>query len=95
MRVPLIATILVTMLGACTTPISPPPPGPPEVRAAYSDGCAAGYGYAGSPFHSNRGTEPAGAVSAAYRAGWLEGFDKCRRSYDRIQLVIHGLFGAP
>lgn len=95
MRVMWIAAAMVVVLYGCTTPVSPTPAGRPDYRAAYNDGCAAGYGYAGSPFHAARGTQPAGDASPGYRAGWLEGFDKCRRSYDRIQNVFHGLLGAP
>jgi len=95
MRVPMIAVAMMVAFSACTTPISPTPPGRPDFRAAYNDGCAAGYGFAGSPFHSDRGTNPVGQVSPDYRAGWIEGFDKCSRSYDRVQQVLHSLFGAP
>lgn len=95
MRVTWIAIVSAVLLYACTTPISPPPPGPPDFRAAYNDGCAAGYGYAGSPFHSDRGTEPGEQAGPDYRAGWLNGFRKCKQSYDRVQRVFHGFFGSP
>jgi len=95
MRATWIATVTAAMLYGCVTPISPTPPGGPDFRAAYNDGCAAGYGYAGSPFHSNRGTQPEGQISPDSRAGWIEGFSQCSRSYDRIQQVIHAFFGSP
>ncbi len=88
---------LVVFLTACTTPVSPPPPGAPEFRAGYNDGCAAGYGYAGSPFHAYRGGPEAAPpkTDRTLRAGWLYGFDRCKRSYNGVQRVLAGLFGAP
>jgi hypothetical protein len=90
-----VAVVAAAVLAGCTTPISPPPPGSPDFRAAYNDGCAAGYGYAGSPFHANRGIQPEADVSLDYRAGWRAGFDKCSGSYGRIQQFVHGVFGSP
>lgn len=91
------AAALLLLLGACTTPISSPPPGSPEFKSAYLDGCRAGYAYAGSPFHEYRGgpkLDDDGA-SLAYRAGWEHGFWKCQRSYERIQWVFNSVLGAP
>ncbi len=97
MRTASLALSALLLAGACTTPAAPPPPGPPAFRAAYDEGCAAGYGYAGSPFHAYEGgarPEPPNTDPQA-RAGWLSGFHRCRASFERVQRTLHAVLGAP
>ena len=82
-------------LSACTTPMFTMPPGPREYREGYSDGCSAGYAYAGSPLYKTRDSTEPPRTDDPFRVGWLAGFDRCRQSYQRIQSVVSSVFGPP
>jgi hypothetical protein len=82
-------------LAACTTPMFTMPPGPPDYRVGFHDGCDAGYAYAGSPFYQSIAAVPAVPEDEPYRSGWLGGFEHCRASYQRIQHSVNMLFGPP
>ncbi len=82
-------------LVACTTPMFTMPPGPPDYRVGFYDGCDAGYAYAGSPFYSEVDTVALTRSDEPYHAGWQAGFDRCRGGYQRIQKAISSVFGPP
>ncbi len=90
-----IAVLALGVTGACSTPSFTMPPGPPEYRLGYADGCDAGYAYAGSPLASageNAGPPP---KDDPQRVGWLAGYERCKRSYQRMQGVFSAFFGPP
>ena len=91
----LILTVMFIGLAGCTTPMFTMPPGPQEYREGFSDGCSDGYAYAGSPFYKTRTTAEPPRMDDPYRVGWLAGFDRCRKSYQRIQTVVSSFFGPP
>jgi hypothetical protein len=82
-------------LAACTTPMFTMPSGPQDYRIGFHDGCDAGYAYAGSPFYEPIATLPPVPEVEPYRSGWLGGFERCRKSYQRIQHTVNRLFGPP
>lgn len=69
------------------------PPGAPEYRIGFHDGCDAGYAYAGSIFYEPADAAPPSTSEASYRAGWQAGYDKCRGSYQRIQKFVNSVLG--
>lgn len=82
-------------VSACTTPMYTMPPGPSDYRLGYHDGCDAGYAYAGSPFYeASDKTEPE-RKDKPYLTGWQSGFERCRRSHQRLQAGISALLGPP
>ncbi len=83
------------VLAGCTTPDFTMPPGSPDYRAGFSQGCDAGYTVAGSPFYdTSRKVEPP-SKNDPQRIGWLAGYDRCKRSYQRMQRVISSVLGPP
>ena len=91
----LVALGAALSLAGCTTPTFTMPPGPQAYRVGFHDGCDAGYAYAGSPFYEPIATLPAAPGVEPYRSGWVEGFERCRASYQRIQSTVSLLFGPP
>jgi hypothetical protein len=83
------------LLTACTTPMFTMPPGPPDFRVGYYDGCDAGYAYAGSPFYEHSDVTEPPVSSEDYVTGWQEGFVKCKSSYQRIQRALNVAYGPP
>lgn len=83
------------MLAACTTPMFTMPPGPPDYRTGFHDGCDAGYAYAGSPFYAPLPMEPEAPGTEPYRSGWLVGYNRCRANYQHIQETVNFLLGPP
>jgi hypothetical protein len=83
---------VIAGITACTTPQFTMPPGPPDYRIGFHDGCDAGYTYAGSPFYGAADWTPP-AAAPGYMAGWQAGFDKCRASYQRVQKMVSLLLG--
>lgn len=82
-------------LGACTTPQFTMPPGPREYRLGYSDGCDAGYAVAGSPFYETLDSAEPPRDDQPYLVGWLAGYDRCKRNYQRMQAVVSSVLGPP
>lgn len=89
-----VASLLVGAT-ACTTPMITMPPGPPEYRIGFHDGCDAGYTYAGSPFYSPDDPTTPLRLDQPYAAGWQAGFDRCLTSFQRIQKAIYVVWGPP
>jgi hypothetical protein len=83
------------LLAACTTPMFTMPPGPPEYRVGFHEGCDAGYSYAGSPFYQQVELTQPPASNELYAAGWQEGFARCQSSYRRVQRATNLLLGPP
>ena len=83
------------LLTACTTPMFTMPPGPPDYRIGYHDGCDAGYAYAGSPFYEYSDITQPPVSGDDYAAGWQEGFFKCKAGYQRIQRALNVAYGPP
>lgn len=82
------------LLTACTTPMFTMPPGPPDYRVGFHDGCDAGYAYAGSPFYEQgEATQPPSVEP--YASGWQAGFARCASSYQRIQRATDRMLGPP
>jgi hypothetical protein len=71
------------------------PPGPPEYRVGYYDGCDSGYAYAGSPFYQPLVAEPEAPAGEPYRTGWQQGFRHCLANYQHIQKTVNFLIGPP
>jgi len=82
-------------VAACTTPMATMPPGTWEYRLGYRDGCDKGYSYAGSPFYQQTYARPAPPTAEPYRAGWVEGFDRCLENYQHFQRTVNFLIGPP
>lgn len=96
MRTRLVAGfLLLAVLAGCTTPWFTRPPGTKDYRAGYAEGCDAGYAVAGSPFYSYRDKVEPPPKGDPQRVGWLAGYDRCKRNYDRIQNTISTVFGTP
>jgi hypothetical protein len=95
MKSRLIVLVAAGSLAACTTPMFTMPPGPQAYRVGFHDGCDAGYAYAGSPFYKPIAALPAPPTAEPYRSGWLNGFGRCRASYQRIQSTVSLLLGPP
>ena len=91
----LVPAVILVGLAGCTTPMFTMPPGPKEYREGYSDGCSDGYAYAGSPFYKTRDNSDPPRLDDPYRVGWLAGFERCKKSYQRIQTVVTSFFGPP
>ena len=83
------------LLGACTTPMFTMPPGPQDYRVGYRDGCDAGYAWAGSPFYDASEVATPPRSDEPYAMGWLVGFDRCKRNYQRIQSTVSSILGTP
>ncbi len=83
------------VLAGCTTPSFTMPPGTPAYRAGYSEGCDAGYAVAGSPLYRTLEEAEAPPKSDPQRVGWLAGYDRCKRNYQRMQGVFSSVFGPP
>ena len=96
MRMRSLAVIgVLGVLTACSTPTFTAPPGPQEYRVGYHDGCDAGYAWAGSPVYpASDATEPA-RMDEPYRTGWLAGYSRCKRHYQRLQFQTNAIFGTP
>ena len=96
MRIRLVsATLILVLLAGCTTPSFSLPPGTKDFREGYAEGCDAGYAVAGSPFYSYRDKAEPPPKGDPRRVGWLAGYDRCKRNYERIQGTLHALFGPP
>ncbi len=91
----LIAVGALSVLAACTTPSFSMPPGTPDFRAGYAEGCDAGYAVAGSPFYDTLEKAEPPAKGDPRRLGWLVGHDRCKRNYQRIQKTVSSIFGPP
>ena len=85
--------VIVGFTSACSTPSWTSPPGPEKYQIGYKDGCDVGYAFAGSPFYERRENPILDMQDIDYMHGWQEGFDECKRSYDRIQNTIHSVLG--
>ncbi len=85
----------VGLLTACTTPLFTMPPGPPDYRAGFHDGCDAGYAYAGSPFYQHADVTQPQVSDEPYATGWQAGFARCKTSYQRIQRATNSILGPP
>jgi hypothetical protein len=48
---------------------------------------------AGSPLYERIDSAEPVSQDIDYVHGWYEGFDECKRSYDRIQATIHSILG--
>ena len=83
------------LLAACATPMFTMPPGPPEYRIAFHDGCDAGYAYAGSPFYRQSYVANPPQSDELYAAGWYAGFDQCKGNYQHIQATTYTIIGPP
>ena len=96
-RVPWSMALVATvgLLTACTTPMFTMPPGPPDYRAGFHDGCDAGYAYAGSPFYRHADVRQPPVSDEPYATGWQAGFESCRTSYQRIQRATSSILGPP
>jgi hypothetical protein len=86
---------LIGVLAACTTPMFTMPPGPPDYRVGFSEGCDAGYALAGSPFYQQIAVAEPPRSDEPYLSGWLAGFERCHGSYQRIQRATSVLLGPP
>ena len=84
--------VLVTLAG-CTTPWFTRPPGQKAYREGYAEGCDAGYSVAGSPVYRYRDKVEPPPKGDPTRAGWLAGYDRCKRNYERIQWTLHSILG--
>lgn len=91
----LLPAILVVagLVSACSTPTWTSPPGSERYQIGYHEGCDAGYAVAGSPLYERIDSAEPVSQDIDYVHGWYEGFDECKRSYDRIQATIHSIFG--
>ena len=90
------ATLLLVVAGlvsACSTPVWTSPPGSEKYQIGYHEGCDAGYAVAGSPYYERIESAEPNSQNIDYVQGWQEGFDVCKRSYDRIQATIHSVLG--
>lgn len=85
----------VALVAACATPMFTMPPGPPDYRVGFHDGCDAGYSYAGSPFYRQTEVTAPEPTDEPYVAGWQSGFERCRGSYQRIQRTVSTVLGPP
>jgi hypothetical protein len=83
------------LLTACSTPMFTMPPGTPEYRTAFHDGCDAGYAYAGSPFYAQGHATNPPPSDQTYAAGWYAGFEQCRVNYQHIQWTTFNIIGPP
>lgn len=83
------------MLVGCTTPMFTMPPGPPEYRTGFHDGCDDGYAYAGSPFYTLRESAEPPPSDELYAAGWQAGFEQCKGNYWRIRRTVSIVLGPP
>jgi hypothetical protein len=92
-RVSLLA--LAGVLAACTTPMFTMPPGPQDYRVGFSEGCDAGYAWAGSPFYQRIDVAEPSRSDEPYISGWQAGFYRCTTSYQRIQRATSVLLGPP
>lgn len=90
-----VAVLAFGALSACTTPSFTMPPGTPSYRAGFAEGCDAGYAHAGSPFVFGQEMAEAPAMGDPQRIGWLAGYERCKRSYQRMQGVFSAFFGPP
>ena len=89
------ATLLLAVLAGCTTPGFTRPPGHKEFRAGFAAGCDAGYAVAGSPFYRYRSKAEPPPKGDPQRVGWLAGYDRCKRNYERMQWTVHSILGPP
>ncbi len=91
----LIVALALGVLAACTTPDFTMPPGTPAYRDGYAQGCDAGYAVAGSPLYGTLEQAEAPLEGNPRRIGWLAGYDRCKRNYQRMQGVISSVLGPP
>lgn len=91
----IVAVLALVAVAGCTTPWFTRPPGPKAYRDGYSEGCDAGYSVAGSPFYRYRDKVEPPPKGDPQRAGWLAGYDRCKRNHQRIQNTVNSIFGAP
>ena len=87
--------LLLAVLAGCSTPSFTSPPGTQAFREGYTEGCDAGDAVAGSPFYSYRDKVEPPPKGDPHRVGWLEGYDRCRRNYQRIQGTVNTFLGSP
>ena len=87
------ALVLLGLLSGCAMPAWTGPAGPERFQVGYRDGCDAGYAVAGSPFYERIAHGVPAYDDRAYADGWEDGFSDCKRSYDRVQMVIHSVLG--
>ena len=83
------------LVAACSTPMYTMPPGAPEYRTAFHDGCDAGYAYAGSPFYPQGYAVNPPPSDEIYAAGWYAGFEQCKTNYQHIQWTTYNIIGPP
>jgi len=86
---------LLGVLAACTTPMFTMPPGPPDYRIGFSEGCDAGYASAGSPFYEPTNVDEPTRSDEPYFSGWQAGYYRCLANYQRIQRATSVLLGPP
>ena len=87
------ALVLLGLLSGCAMPAWTGPAGPERFQVGYRDGCDAGYAFAGSPFYERISHAASPYDDLAYKFGWEDGFADCKRSYNRVQTVIHSVLG--
>ncbi len=87
--------IAAVLLAACTTPMFTIPPGPHDFRIGYSDGCDAGYAYAGSPLSAQSEVATPASSDEPYASGWQSGFEQCKGNFQRIQKAVSIVLGPP
>ena len=87
--------LALVLLTGCTTPWFTMPPGSKAYRAGFSEGCDAGYSVAGSLVYPYRDSVEPPPKGDPERIGWLAGFDRCKRNYQRIQRTFSSIFGPP
>ena len=85
--------VVASLVSACSTPVWTSPPGSEKYQIGYHEGCDAGYAVAGSPLYERIESAAPNFQNIDYVQGWQEGFDECKRSYDRIQATIHSVLG--
>lgn len=91
----LAALALSLAVTGCTTPMSTMPPGTTAFRTGFSEGCDEGYSVAGSPFYEKKDEAAPARSDQDYLEGWHQGFNRCKRNYDRIQTTVYAIMGPP
>ena len=80
--------ILSLILVGCATSYDHVPPGPPDYREGYRDGCNCGYVQAGHPYYRWTKNVTKYGSSELYKQGWDDGRDTCRSQYEGIRRSI-------
>ncbi len=91
----LLAAMALGLLAGCTPPSFTMPPGTPAYRDGYAEGCDVGYAVAGSVLYRTIDKAEPPPQGDPQRIGWLAGYDRCKRNYQRMQTVFSSFFGPP